>query len=354
MQTLSPSSGSQKPTGLEKLIRLAIPAGLIYGAIKLFNAFSPTLIDFFNNFWHIALIGTPAVFLVLFILKNPTFLWMGYKTLCRKITSFFIKLDPLSYMQRYIDYLREKRVELQQTKQSLNGDRVELEREIDSLKGNVEKGMKMASAAMKIGDRETANHQAEMANMDKKSIDLYIPIMNKMNSNLEFLNKLDENWGRSIESLAHTVERKRKEFEMLKKTAKALGKASEFASGDTEANRIYQESVIALEQNVSQKIAYIDEFMTNSKGAMKSMDIEKQMMNDEGMEMLDSYMKNGTVFLNEDFKKYEISVDPSADIFGKPIKTIQANATTISSPPFTNQSESINSGKSEFGNFLNK
>ena len=341
MQTIG--SGEPKPHWMEKVIRLAIPAGLIYGGIKLFNAFAPTLIEFFNNFWHVVLIGAPAVLLVMFILQNPTFLWMGYKTLCRKITSAFIKMDPLSFMDRYVDLLKIKRKGLQASKTNLKANKIQLERDMAELKKNIDEKMRMSKAAKNMGDNEEASHQAGLAMTDKGSFDLYAPILRKMETNLAFLDKLDENWGRSIEKLSHTVEAKRKEFTTLKTMAKALNCAEEFAKGDTEANRIYKESVLALEEKVTQSLAYIEEFETNSKGVMKSIDIEKQMSQDEGLELLAQYEKNGSLFLEEDYSKFQMQINPTADLFAK------ANA-QAKTPSFN----TTKTGSNEFSDFLKK
>lgn len=348
MQTLG--SGESKPNLLEKIIRLAIPAGLIYGGIKLFNAFAPTLIEFFDNFWHILWVGAPAVFLMLYVLQNPTLIWMGYKTLCRKITSIFIKMDPLSFMDRYVDLLKEKRKGLKENKVNLNAKKIELGRTIDDLDKNIKENMRMAKAAKSINDMQLAAHKASLAATDKNSYELYIPIYKKMENNLAFLDKLDENWGMSIEKLEHTVEAKRKEFITLKTMAKALGAAAEFAAGDTEANRIYKESVLALEANVTKKIAFIEEFESNSKGIMKSLDLEKQMMNDEGMELLNRYEADGSVFLNEDYSKFEIGPIPQGkDLFS----SVNNNKSTIKNS-YSEQAVNTNTNDSEFNDFFKK
>lgn len=340
MQTIGTGEGT--PHWLEKVIRLAIPAALIYGGIKLFNAFAPTLIEFFSNFWTVVAIGAPAVFLALYVVQNPTFLWMGYKTLCRKITSFFIKMDPLSFMDRYVDLLKEKRKGLKESKGALNAKKIELEREIENLKSQINDFLKIAKAAKATGDMNTAGQKSSLAGLKQQSLQLYLPILDKMKANLAFLEKLDENWGMSIEKLSMTVDTKRKEFQMLKDTAKALGAAKEFASGDTEANRIYQESLLALEENVTKKIAFIQEFETDSKGVMKSIDIEKQMMNDEGLELLSKYEEQGNrLFLSEDYSKYEMKIDEGTDLFAK------ANTSKKVVPPTT-------VGGSEFSSFLKK
>lgn len=315
MQTLG--TGESKPVWLEKIIRLAIPAAVIYGCIKVFNMFAPDLITFFDNFWHIVLVGGPAVLLVLYVLQNPMFLWMSYKTLCRKLTAFIIKMDPLSFMDKYVEMLNEKRKGLQKNKENLKAKQIELKREMENIKTSIEEQMNRSKAAMQIGKKEQAAHEASMAATDKETLELYMPIYKKISTNLEFLDKLDENWGRSIEKLTHTVERKRKEYKMLKDTAAALGLAQEFAKGDTEANRIYKESVAALEESVTKKLAFIEEFEGNSKGIMDSIELDKTIMNNQGLEMLEEYQKNGGLFLSEDYSTFEIKVPQGKDLFGK-------------------------------------
>lgn len=347
MQTIG--SREPKPHWMEKIIRLAIPAALIYGGIKLFNAFSPTLIEFFNNFWHVVLIGAPAVFLSMYVLQNRTFLSMAYKTICRKITSFFIKMDPLSFMDRYVDLLRAKRKGLQASKLNLKASKTQLERDMAELKKNIDEKMRMSKTAKNMGDTGEASHQAGLAMTDKGSWDLYAPILHKMETNLIFLDKLDENWGRSIEKLSHTVEAKRKEFTTLKTMAKALNCAEEFAKGDTEANRIYKESVLALEEKVTQSLAYIEQFETDSKGVMKSIDIEKQMQSDEGLEMLAQYEKNGSLFLEEDYSKFQLQINPNADLFAK----ANSNA-AVNNYGNAQVNANTTNGSGEFTSFLKK
>lgn len=99
MQGFSNKNG--KAHWLEKVFRIAIPAALIWGGIKLFNSeIAPTLIEFFNNFWVLVGVGVPALMLILYVMQNPMFIWQTYKNLCHKITSFFVKLDFLSYMDK--------------------------------------------------------------------------------------------------------------------------------------------------------------------------------------------------------------------------------------------------------------
>lgn len=66
--------------------------------------------------------------------------------------------------------------------------------------------------------------------------------------------------------------------------------------------RIYGQSLKALEESVTQKIGYIEEFERRSKGLMSSINIEKKAIQDEGLKELEKYMKDGNLVL-PDFSK---------------------------------------------------
>jgi len=296
------SSSDQKSHWLEKIFRLAIPAGLIWGGIKLFNYMAPTLITAFQNFWVLCAVGIPAVFLIMYVVSNPMLIWMTYKNICHKITGLLIKLDFLSYMDRYVDILKEKRKNLQKSKQFIAGKKVELQRKIDKLTESMNQFLKLAKAAKQLGDNLKAGHNASLAGGDKETLELYIPMLRKLEANLLFLDKLDTNWGYGIEKLEHEVNRLRTQYQTMSEMAKAVGQAAEFANGDTEEAKVYKMSVAALEESLSQKVAAIEEFEKNSKNIMGNIDLEQQVQQNEGMDLLDQYMaNNSTLFLPEDF-----------------------------------------------------
>lgn len=243
----------------------------------------------------------------LFVWSNPSFLWMSYKTICRKITSYFIKMDPLSYMDRYADLLTEKLNNLNKSKVKLSGQKVKLERQIQDLTTKRDDNLKLGVAAVKVQGKDSP--QASLAGLKAKgaqgSIDLYQPTLERMTRSLTFMDALSENWDTSIAAMRDQIALKREEYETLKANAAALSQADEFLKGDTEESRIYKESVQALEANVSQKIAYIEDFEKRAKPIMEGAAIEKTMNQDEGNDMISDYMNNTKLFLPTDFSKIE-------------------------------------------------
>ncbi len=298
-------NSGDKDTLAEKIVRYAIPLGLIAIGVLTFNKVAPTIIKAFDNLTSLvgsmfaaAAVTIPAIFIILYVAQNPEFIKMTYRNICRKITSVFIKMDFLSYMDGYIETLKEKRKNLQLTKVNIQGKKVKLARMVEELLTNIDENMRKASAAKKQSKGDQAALFASMASGDKESITLYQPILQRLEKNLTFLEKLDENWGISIVKLDHEVKRKRTEYEVIREMYKGLSAAELFASDDNEKARIFKESLDALQTSVSNKIAAIEDFEKRSKGVMDGIDIEKQLMQDDGLRLLEEYEENGGLFLD--------------------------------------------------------
>ncbi len=281
-------NSGDKDTTAEKIVRYAIPVGLLAVGVLTFNKVAPVVISAFDNLTSLvgsmfaaAAVTIPAIFIILYVAQNPEFIKMTYRNICRKITSFFIKMDFLSYMDSYIETLKEKRRNLQITKVNIEGKKVKLSRMVAEILKAIDDNMRKASAAKRTNQKEQASLFASMASSDSESIKLYQPILQRMEKNLTFLEKLDENWGISITKLEHEIKRKRTEYETIREMYKGLSAAEMFASEDNEKTRIFKESLDALENSVTQKIAAIDDFEKRSKGVMDGIDIEKQLMQDD-------------------------------------------------------------------------
>lgn len=225
------------------------------------------------------------------------FISMSYKVFLNKITGFFIKMDPLSYMDRFADILTQKLRNLRAAIVSLKGEKISLERQIAEETQNMEKNLKMAKAFLDAGNKAKAGYHSGIAQGCKESIMLYTPNMKRMTSSLKFMEAMDENWDLSISSMRQLIDRKRREWKVLKRNAAVLKQSEEFLRGDTEEGRIYQESIKALEQQVSEKIAYIEDFEKRAKPIMEGAEMEKTIREQDGLAFLDEYMHNDKLLM---------------------------------------------------------
>lgn len=294
MQTLSNIKGD-KANGFQKILAVILLLGVVWGAVKILTPFLKDLNVFAWEMWKLLLIGTPLVLLVLYIVSNPLLIWGFFKTLSYKLTAWLVKMDPLSVMDRYVEYLRKKVKNLGETIVVLKGKQSKYEREALTLEQAVQTNLKSGAAAKKLGKSTEASAFGIKVQTDMGTLERMKPTRQRLQSNLEFLQKLQENWTAGIDQLSYQVAAKRREYEINSEIYKGLKNAEDFINSDNEAAQLYGMSLQALEETVTQQIGYIEEFERKSKGIMSEIDISKQANADEGLAMLEKYIQDGNI-----------------------------------------------------------
>lgn len=293
----------QKLTGVQKIFAFVLLGAAALGAIKLFNMFvAPHLLLFTKNIWLLLVTGGPLVLIALYVISNPFVIWGFFRTLSWKLTSWLIKQDPLSVMDRYVEYLEKKLKNLGLTINVLAGKKIKLDRNVNELQGKLESNLRLGNAAKIQNKTNEASTYGVKVSTDKSTLKTLMPLQARATKSLDFLKALSENWQFSIEKLKYQIEGKRTEYEIIKETTKGLKSAEDMINSDNEAARIYGMGLKELEEQVTQKMGYMEEFERKSKGAMSNISIEKQAMMDEGLAELEKYMDDGSLML-PDFSK---------------------------------------------------
>lgn len=287
-----PSSLNDKTNGMQKVLAFGLLAAVGWGVVKLLNAVLPSINEMIKNIWTLLMYGVPLAILVLYVISNPLIIWGFFKTLSWKFTSWLIKMDPLSVMDRYVEYLGKKLRNLKGTVTVLQGKKVKLERQINALEDKCEEHIRLGKAAYKTQGKDSpaVSLYGTKLETDRSSLENIKPLYQRIDRNLTFLQKLEENWEYGIQKLTYQIEGKRSEYEIIKETTKGLKNAEDMINSDNAAARAYGMSVKALEESVTQQIGYIDEFERRSKDIMRGIDIEKQANHDEGLAELEKYL----------------------------------------------------------------
>lgn len=292
---------SDKTNLVQKGLAIIILGAVLYGAVLLLNQVLPPITQLFRNIWMLLLYGVPLLLVGLYIVSNPLLIWGFFKTLSYKLTSFLVKMDPLSVMDRYVEYLKKKLQNLGETITILAGKKVKLDRKIQELNARIKENVSKGKAARKI-NTDSSMQQAALYGVkigtDTNTLTMLIPIQERADKSLKFLNALSENWKFGIEKLEYQIEGKRAEYEIIKETTKGLKSADALINSDNEAAKLYGMSVKSLEESASQQIGYIEEFEKRSKGIMDNIEIEKQSIKDEGLAVLEQYMNDENLKLN--------------------------------------------------------
>ena len=292
------NSVADKTNKFQKVLAVGILAGVVYGAVKVLNNVIPPITELMKNMWELMLYGVPLVVIGLYVASNPLVIWGLFKTLSWKLTSFLIKMDPLSVMDRYVDYLKKKLNNLGLTVEVLRGKKIELDRAVKTKELKIQENLKLGKAATKTGDTQQASLYGTKIQTDQSTLNNLKPMQERAEKSLNFLTALADNWKYGIEKLEYQIEGKRQEYEIIRETTKGLKTAEDFINSDNQAARMYGMSVKALEETVTQQIGYIDEFERRSKDIMKNITIEKQAIQDEGLAVLEQYMLNDNLKLN--------------------------------------------------------
>lgn len=297
----------QRLTGPQKIFAYALIAAAGFGVLKGFNHFVLPELDYLLSPKHMlwtfpcAAISAYAIF---YVVTNPRIVWGFFKTLSWKLTAWLIKQDPLSTMDRYVDYLKIKRSQLIKAIQVLTGKKIKLDRTMSELQDHVNENLRLGAAAIKT--KGSSSPEASMYGVkvrtDNSTLQMFQPQKLRVDNALAFMNSLDENWKFSIEKLEYQIEGKRREYEIIKETAKGLRSTEAFLNSDNESARAYGIALKALEEEVTQSAGYISNFMDRSKDIMSAITIEKQAIKDEGLAELEKYMQNGKLLM-PDFSK---------------------------------------------------
>lgn len=292
-----PASLKDKTTGWQKVVAFGLMAGVGYLGFVILAAMLPTLIAAAESL--VLLVGMAIVFGLpaLYMITNPLVVWGFFKTLAWNFTKFMIKMDPLSVMDRYVEYLRKKLKGLGVAIEILTGKRDKLSRKIDDLNVTITENVKFGKAAQSQGQNAAAGTYGIKIQTDRSTLNLLTPLLARANKNLDLMQRLAENWGVSIEQLTYQIQGKRAEYEIISETFKGLKTAEDFINSDNDAAKLYGQSVIELENQVTQRMGYIEEFERKSKGLMTNISIEKQANMDAGLAELQSYMEGGQLML---------------------------------------------------------
>jgi len=141
---------------------------------------------------------------------------------------------------------------------------------------------------------------------DKGSLDIYAPILARYNRNYELMEELEENWSANTEKLEYQVATKREELENMKDLFKGLRSCEDFISSDSPEAQAYGIAIQALEQEVSSKIAYMNDFEKKARPIMNSIKVQKQANEDEAMQLLEDLVKQDSIKL-PDYQNFSVT-----------------------------------------------
>jgi rubrerythrin len=172
-----------------------------------------------------------------------------------------------------------------------------VERDIAQRKEKVEGAqgyMRTAAAAEKRGDTATANLQATFAAREVEFIKRRQVSLNKMKQTLEILEEMEKRLDILYQDTDNQVTMLVDEYKAVKESYRAMKGASELINGD-EAKALFDQTCQYVTDQVGMKLGEMDRFMKQAEGSLKTMDLKSDVLNDQGLELLANWKKDGVL-----------------------------------------------------------
>jgi hypothetical protein len=308
-----PKSFWSRPEGTTGMLVLAGAGVGLYFAL-------PTLLIFMTGL--MALLGKTIAVVVLsavlgallFILTNKKFLTLMnfmFKSAMRKLTGWFIEIDPIGIMKSYIEKMQERREVVATTRDRLRGQIKVLDEKIQKGQKQYEKSMSMAQLAKERGNNGVLTVESRQAmRVEQLNNETYIPLKMQMEAHLRAANKYYEVTGTVIEDLKNEVQAQSDRREMIMASHSMMKAAKAILHGGTDEREMFDQALEFVVTDYGMKLAEVESFIENSKPFVDSLDMQNGVFEAEALKRLQEWENKADSILLGDSKR--IMIEQSA------------------------------------------
>jgi hypothetical protein len=296
MNTAPSKSFWQRPEGKTGAIGLvAIAAGLGVLLYKLL----PYLITLAQNLLHLSflLLGLGALIYIVLDPKVRNLVFYMYKSFIRWITGLFIQINPISILKSYIEELRDN---LKNMNKQLGIVRTQMQRLkmiMDDNQRTIENNLKLASKAKEVDKQAIMILKSRKAGRLKESNLKLDELYKKLELLYRVLVKMYENSEIMLEDIEDQVQVKERERKAIRASHSAMKSALNIIAGNSDKREMFDQALDAIADDVSMKIGEMERFMEMSNSFMSSIDLQNGVFEEEGLELLEKWEKEGVSLL---------------------------------------------------------
>ena len=278
----------QRPEGIPGAILLiGVIGALGYGLMKVM----PSLIQLAENIWYLAALSG-GLFVVGYMLLDKrvrTLIWYFYKSLVRKATGVFIQLDPIAIIEGFLEDLRDKMKTMEHQIGSLKGQIRKIKNKIQEKDEKVTYYRNMAMAARNKGDNALMNLNNRKAEREKIAAEKFNILAVKTEKLYTILDKMKRYSGIMVEDVAHEVEMKKEEREIIRTSHSVMKSAVNIINGNSDRKVIFDQAMEFIADDIGMRIGEMERFMDVSADFMNNMDLENAMYEEQGLRALDEW-----------------------------------------------------------------
>ncbi len=278
----------QRPEGIPGAILLI---GILGGLGYLLMQWMPTLIELAENIWYLAAMcgGLFVVGYMLLDKRVRTLIWYFYKSMIRKATGLFIQLDPIAIIEGFLEDLREKMEMMENQIGSLKGQIRKIKMKIDEKTEKINYYYGMAQAAEKKGDEAQRNLNVRKAQREEEAAKKFAVLRDKTEKLYVVLDKMKRYSGIMVEDIAHEIEIKKEEREIIRTSHSVMKSAVNIINGNSDRKLIFDQAMEFIVDDIGMRIGEMERFMDVSADFMNNMDLENAMYEEKGLKALEEW-----------------------------------------------------------------
>lgn len=300
---------------------------LLAGAGFLIVTFLPTLIALAQNVLYLA--GMILVLgVILYMVLDPkmrNLVWYMYKSVMRKVTGWFVTIDPIGILKNYVEDLSDNLQKMRKQIGVIRGQMRKLQTLMEDNNKEIQKNMKMASAAKEAGKEKQMLLSSRKAARMKETNAKYQQLLNKMEVLYRILSKMHTNSEILLEDTKDQVKLKEQERKAIRTSHSAMKSAMSVISGDPDKRAMFDMAMEAVADDVADKVGEMERFMEMSANFMDSIDLQNGIFEEEGLKMLEQWEKDSTLMLlDSGMESTSDTLDLNKD-FARPEKQTRSN-----------------------------
>ena len=278
----------KRPEGIPGAIVLI---GIVAGIGYLLYNWMPALIELAENIWYLGAMcaGLFVVGYMLLDTRVRTLIWYFYKSMIRKATGVFIQLDPVAIIEGFLEDLREKMTTMENQIGSLKGQIRKIKMKINEKNDKINYYMGMANAAAKIGDEANRNLNLRKAGREEDAAKKFLILSEKTEKLYTVLDKMKKYSGIMVEDIAHEIEIKKEEREIIRTSHSVMKSAVNIINGNSDRKVLFDQAMEYIVDDIGMRIGEMERFMDVSADFMNNMDLENAMYEEKGLKALDEW-----------------------------------------------------------------
>lgn len=331
----------QRPEGIPGAIMLIAIVGLIgYGLMQIM----PSVIELAENMIYLGamIAGVAAVGYVLMDKRVRTLAWYFYKSIIRKVTGAFIQLDPIAIIEGFLEDLNDKMGVMEDQIGSLKGQIRKIKIKIKDKQEKAEYFYRIAKAAQNKGDNAQMKLNAKKAAREEKSMGSFTALRDRTEKLYKVLSKMKEYSVIMVDDITHEVEIKKEERETIRTSHKIMKSAVNIINGNSDRKLIFDQAMEYVVDDIGMRIGEMERFMDVSADFMSSMDLEQDMLEDQGMKAFDEWSNKVDEKFDADNYESPLAMLEKGSVEFKKSKE-KVKMTQVSNPSSSNSNQKSNS-----------